>query len=85
MNLTDVDDNTIRASQASGISLRDYTNKFIKAHEVDRELLSLENPEIVVAAFVYNGGEGAVTSGPIVRQVLEAYFSLKAIDIARTD
>ncbi len=44
-----------------------------------------ENPEIVVAAFVYNGGEGAVTSGPIVRQVLEAYFSLKAIDVARTD
>jgi penicillin-binding protein 2 len=44
-----------------------------------------ENPEIVVVAFVYNGGEGAVTSGPIVRQVLEAYFELKAIDVARTD
>jgi len=39
-----------------------------------------ENPEIVVVAFVYNGGEGAVTSGPIVKQVLEAYFELKAID-----
>jgi penicillin-binding protein 2 len=44
-----------------------------------------ENPEIIVIAFVYNGGEGAVTSGPIVRQVLEAYFSLKAIDVAKTD
>jgi penicillin-binding protein 2 len=44
-----------------------------------------ENPEIIVAAFVYNGGEGAVTSGPIVRQVLDAYFELKAIDVARTD
>jgi penicillin-binding protein 2 len=41
-----------------------------------------ENPEIVVVAFVYNGGEGAVTSGPIVQQVLEAYFQLKAIDAA---
>lgn len=41
-----------------------------------------ENPEIIVTAFVYNGGEGAVTSGPIVRQVLEAYFELKAIDAA---
>ena len=41
-----------------------------------------ENPEIAVIAFVYNGGEGAVTSGPIVRQVLEAYFTLKAIDAA---
>jgi len=39
-----------------------------------------ENPEIVVVAFVYNGGEGAITSGPIVKQVLEAYFQLKAID-----
>jgi penicillin-binding protein 2 len=42
-----------------------------------------ENPEIAVIAFVYNGTEGAVTSGPIVKQVLEAYFNLKAIDAAR--
>jgi len=42
-----------------------------------------ENPEIAVVAFVYNGGEGAITSGPVVRQILEAYFTLKAIDAAR--
>ncbi len=42
-----------------------------------------ENPEIAVIAFVYNGTEGAVTSGPVVKQVLEAYFNLKAIDAAR--
>ena len=42
-----------------------------------------ENPEIAVVAFVYNGGEGAVTSGPIVKQVIEAYFELKAIDADR--
>jgi penicillin-binding protein 2 len=41
-----------------------------------------ENPEIAVMAFVYNGGEGAVTAGPVVRQVLEAYFQLRAIDVA---
>lgn len=41
-----------------------------------------DNPEIAVLAFVYNGGEGASVAGPIVRQVLEAYFELKAIDIA---
>jgi penicillin-binding protein 2 len=41
-----------------------------------------ENPEIAVVAFVYNGGEGAITAGPIVKQVLDAYFSLKAIDVA---
>jgi penicillin-binding protein 2 len=41
-----------------------------------------ENPEIAVVAFVYNGGEGAITAGPIVKQVMDAYFSLKAIDVA---
>ena len=43
-----------------------------------------ENPEIAVIAFVYYGGEGAITSGPIVRQVLEAYFEIKSIDAAHT-
>ncbi|MFN2198523.1 MAG: hypothetical protein ACK2UW_20555, partial [Anaerolineales bacterium] len=42
-----------------------------------------EDPEIAVVAFVYNGGEGAVIAGPIVRGVLEYYFQLKAIDTAQ--
>jgi len=50
MNLTDVDDNTIRNSQAAGLTLRDYTEKYIQAFELDRQLLSLEDPEIVVRA-----------------------------------
>jgi len=41
-----------------------------------------EDPEIAVVAFVYNGGEGASVAGPIVRQVLQAYFELKSIDNA---
>jgi penicillin-binding protein 2 len=44
-----------------------------------------ENPEIAVVAFVYYGGEGAITAGPIVRQVLEAYFEIKSIDVARAE
>ncbi len=43
-----------------------------------------ENPEIVVVAFVYNGGEGASVAGPIVRQILQAYFDIKALDAAST-
>jgi penicillin-binding protein 2 len=39
-----------------------------------------DEPEIAVVAFVYNGGEGASVAGPIVRQLLEAYFSIKAGD-----
>ncbi|MEN4013313.1 MAG: penicillin-binding protein 2 [Bellilinea sp.] len=39
------------------------------------------NPEIAVVTFVYNGGEGAILAGPVVRQVMEAYFALKEIDM----
>jgi len=38
-----------------------------------------DDPEIAVIAFVYNGGEGASVSAPIVRKVMDAYFELKAI------
>jgi cysteinyl-tRNA synthetase len=50
MNLTDVDDKTIRNAQAAGLSLRNYTDKYIEAFEIDRQLLSLEKPEVVVRA-----------------------------------
>lgn len=35
------------------------------------------NPEISVIAFVYNGGEGAFVSLPIVTNVMDAYFQIK--------
>ena len=41
-----------------------------------------EDPEIVVMAFMYNGGEGSSVAGPVVGKVMEAYFELKAIDLA---
>jgi penicillin-binding protein 2 len=41
-----------------------------------------DDPEIVVVAFVYNGGEGASVAAPIVEKVMEAYFELKAADEA---
>jgi penicillin-binding protein 2 len=44
-----------------------------------------ENPEIAVIAFIYYGGEGAITASPVVRQVLEAYFEIKSIDVARAE
>ncbi len=36
-----------------------------------------EDPEIIVIAFVYNGGEGSMVATPIVREVMDAYFKLK--------
>lgn len=41
-----------------------------------------DEPEIIIMAFLYNGGEGASVAGPVVRRVMEAYFELKAIDLA---
>ncbi len=50
INVTDVDDNTIRNSQAAGVPLRAYTDKYIEAFLVDRQLLNLEQPEFLVRA-----------------------------------
>jgi penicillin-binding protein 2 len=38
------------------------------------------DPEVAVVAFMYNGGEGASVAGPVVRQMIEAYFEIKTID-----
>ncbi|HEY2980343.1 MAG TPA: penicillin-binding transpeptidase domain-containing protein [Anaerolineales bacterium] len=42
-----------------------------------------DDPEIIVMAFCYNGGEGASVAAPIVSRVIRAYFELKAIDVAQ--
>jgi penicillin-binding protein 2 len=42
-----------------------------------------DDPEIAVVAFAYNGGEGASVAGPMVKLVMDAYFELKAIDLAQ--
>ena len=42
-----------------------------------------EDPEIIVLAFAYNGGEGASVAGPMVERVIKAYFEIKALDIAQ--
>jgi penicillin-binding protein 2 len=41
-----------------------------------------DNPEIAVVAFIYDGGEGAITAGPVVRDIIRAYYQLKALDAA---
>lgn len=41
-----------------------------------------DDPEIAVVSFVYNGGEGASVSGPVVRKIIDAYYELKSIDAA---
>ncbi|MCL4268092.1 MAG: hypothetical protein KJZ72_01040 [Anaerolineales bacterium] len=43
-----------------------------------------EDPEIIVVAFAYNGGEGASVAGPMVQRVIRAYYEIKALDAAES-
>ncbi len=45
MNITDVDDKTIRDSRAAGVPLRDYTETYIRAFFEDIETLGVERAE----------------------------------------
>src|ERR1017187_3946674 len=50
MNLTDVDDRIIQKAAAAGVSIREYTDKYIQAFLDDRRALNLEPPEYVARA-----------------------------------
>ena len=50
MNLTDVDDRIIANAAAAGVSIRDYTQKFVEAFFDDCKTLSIESPEHWVRA-----------------------------------
>jgi cysteinyl-tRNA synthetase len=45
MNLTDVDDKTIRESRAAGLSLRDYTDRYVEAFFEDMDTLRAQRVE----------------------------------------
>ena len=53
MNVTDVDDKTIKASTAADISLADFTHQHEKAFFADLALLNVLKPEIVTHATEY--------------------------------
>ncbi len=50
MNLTDVDDRIIQNAAAAGVSIREYTEKFVQAFLADMDSLHLEMPEEIVRA-----------------------------------
>jgi cysteinyl-tRNA synthetase len=45
MNLTDIDDKTIRGAAAEGISLRAYTDRYIEAFFADLDTLRVQRAE----------------------------------------
>jgi len=50
MNLTDVDDKTIRGAKAAGLSLKEFTGKYKKAFFEDIAILGIEKAEFYPAA-----------------------------------
>ncbi len=53
MNITDVDDKTIRDSQKAGLSLSVYTEKYTQAFFEDLEKLNISKPDIFPRATAY--------------------------------
>ena len=50
MNLTDVDDRIIQNAAAAGVSIREYTEKYVEAFLQDMDALHLQQPEEIVRA-----------------------------------
>ncbi|HTZ75523.1 MAG TPA: cysteine--tRNA ligase [Candidatus Aquilonibacter sp.] len=50
MNVTDVDDRIIANAAGAGVSIRDYTEKYIQAFLDDMAAINLEQPEILARA-----------------------------------
>ncbi|MCM8818295.1 MAG: cysteine--tRNA ligase [Candidatus Omnitrophica bacterium] len=50
MNITDVDDKTINGAKSQGISLREYTDRYIKIFLEDMETLRLKKPDFLPRA-----------------------------------
>lgn len=42
-----------------------------------------DDPEIIILAFAYNGGEGGTVAAPIVARIMQAYFELRSIDLEK--
>ncbi|MGC8851209.1 MAG: cysteine--tRNA ligase [Candidatus Micrarchaeia archaeon] len=75
MNLTDVDDKTIRDSRKKGIPLREFTDEYIKAYFEDRRTLNLEEPEVWCRATDYIPEMVA-----LVKKLLDKGFAYKSED-----
>jgi len=83
MNLTDVDDKTIRGSQAQGITLREFTDRYAKAFFEDLETLNIERAEIYPRATDHVPEmleliQRLVDSGHAYRAEGAVYFSIEA-------
>ena len=75
MNLTDVDDKTIRGSTAKGISLNEYTAPFIQGFYEDRDVLNVEPAHVYPPAT-----EHVPQMVALIKTLLEKGIAYKAED-----
>jgi cysteinyl-tRNA synthetase len=75
MNLTDVDDKTIRNSQKQGKTLKEFTDFYAKAFLDDLKTLNIEKPEIMPKAT-----EEIKEMINLVKKLLEKGYAYKADD-----
>ena len=75
MNLTDVDDKTIRDSQKQGKSLREFTKIYEKAFLEDIKAMNIETPEVMPKAT-----EHIKEMAAIVKKLLDKGIAYKAED-----
>ncbi len=66
-------------ANAKGMCVRDRW----PAHAWTVAYAPYDNPEIAIIAFFYNAGEGGRVVASTVRDVMSAYFELKAVDAAQ--
>ena len=75
MNLTDVDDKTIKGSRAQGISLQEFTEKYKKAFFEDIAKLNIERVEIYPSATEHINEMVA-----LIRELLKKKYAYKGED-----
>ena len=75
MNITDVDDKTIRDSKKQGISLKEFTRKYEKAFFEDLEKLNILNADIFPRAT-----EHIKEMTEMIKKLIEKGFAYKAKD-----
>jgi len=75
MNLTDVDDKTIRDSQKAGIKLKEFTKKYEKGFLEDLEKMNIETPEVMPKAT-----EHIQEMVELVKKLLEKEIAYKTED-----
>lgn len=75
MNLTDVDDKTIRNSRSQGLTLREYTEKYVKAFFEDIDILNIERAEVYPKAT-----EHIKDMVELIKRLMEKNFAYRGKD-----